>query len=272
MLIGMSKDFKDFPAYFKENGYTLEIIEPSFLNSEGTKVNPDIILSSNGNLNALVAEVKKGHIQQAEVDKYNAITGDNLRTEVQDVFDLDKLESEFFIAGTPKTEESFEHLKLNEPGIIFEETQTRTRNQFNEESLTEAFSEAEIPENPPTSFYPFSADDGDAIVASKICQSMMVLAANTYGEDELEFGTEDLLDESHPYWNSISRDGQKQLITRTENIIDKLMEKGLDEHMEKIKGEDRFFVNSSKAFQKKAQKVLSELSTQETLGKFFEEE
>ena len=273
ILIGMSKDFKDYPSCFKDEGYTLEIIEPKFINSEAKTVNPDILLSSNGSLNAIVSEVKKGHISQEEVDKYNAITGENLRNEVEDVFDLERLTSEFIISGTTKTEESFDHLNLEEPGLIFGGGKVKLRNRFKDEKLNQKFKDdITIPDKPPTNFYPFSPNDKDAVIVSKISQSLMVIAANTYGEDELEFSTEDILEEAHPYWNRISGSGKKEIKSKTETIIEKLMDKGLDENMEKIKGEDTYFVNSSKAFQNKAQEVLSELSTQETLEKFTNEE
>lgn len=277
LMVGFSKDFSDFPSPLKNAGYRLERIEPDFVNSEGTNVNPDLVFSSNGSLKGLIFEIKDSHLDEDTIEKYQAITGTDIQTVVEDVHDITQLEAELAFAGTEKMEESFDYADLKDklediPGLIFEEDAVRLRNEFNQSELNDEFNGVELTDTPPTQFYPFSPNDAEGVIAGKLCQEMMYEVANSYGDDEVEFDARDLVSSNHRFWDSISPEGQKALVSRAETIIEKLMEKGLDNHLEKIQGKRRFSVQSTKAFQNKANEVLEEFDSQQSLRAYGGEE
>lgn len=277
LLVGFSKDFSGFPSPLKNAGYRLERIEPKFVNSEGTNVNPDLVFSSNGSLNGLIFEIKDSHLDEETIEKYQAITGTDIQTVVEDVHDITELEADLAFAGTEKMEESFDYPDLEDmlndiPGLIFEGDAVRRRNKFDEEELNDEFNSLELSDTPPTQFYPFSPNDAEGVIAGKLCQEIMYEIANCYGDDEVEFDARDLVSSNHHFWDSISPEGQKALVTRAETIIEKLMENGLDEHLEKIQGKRRFSVQSTKAFRNKANEVLAEFDSQQSLRAYGGEE
>jgi hypothetical protein len=54
----------------KDLGYKVEYLEPTFLNSEGKKVNPAILFTSNKLIHALITECKGGvSIEDEQLEK-----------------------------------------------------------------------------------------------------------------------------------------------------------------------------------------------------------
>jgi hypothetical protein len=277
LMVGFSKDFSGFPSPLKNAGYRLERIEPDFVNSEGKAVNPDLVFSSNGSLKGLIFELKDSHIEDETLEKYQAITGTEIQMVVEDVHDISRLEAELAFAGSGKMEESFDHPEIgdmlnNIPGLVFQEDVVKLRNKFEEGELNDEFNELELPNTPPTQFYPFSPNDAEGLIAGKLCQEIMYEIANSYGDDEVKFEAKDLVSSSHNFWESISPEGKKELVSRAETIIENLMENGLDEHLEKIQGEKSFSVQSTKAFRNKANDVLAEFDSQQSLRDYGGEE
>jgi len=270
LLIGLSKEVPGCPSILSDTGYRLDVIEPKFTTSEGDQVNPDLLISSNSSLNVLVTECKGGHISEERIQKYERISAGDLHYEVEEIHDPSQIDHELMFSGTSKTEESFDYLTLPHPGIIFdfENNEIRKLNSFSDSELDEALDTLQMPEYPPTSFYPFSPDDDDAVIAAKICQEIISRGSNAQN-GSFDFGARDLLDSIHPHWEKISRSEQSTLVSRVESIIGNLLEEGLDTHVDQLDDES-YYVRSAQAFQRKAHEVMDEIGTQTTYHEFLD--
>lgn len=268
-LIGFTLGVPGWPSFFKDAGYQLDRIEPKFLNSEEDQVNPDILLTSNGSLHALVTECKGGHLNEERLEKYDAITPENLRNEVENVHDVNRLSSENVYVGTEKTEQSFDYLEIPDAGLIFRNSEYNRRNDFEDEDLNNELGGGELPEYYPSQYYPFSPNDSRALIAEKVSQHLMT-AASQGGTDHDEFEAADIAKEIHEYWDQISLPGRRELTKKVENILEMLEARNVDDDMRQIEGSRSYYVRTSQAFQRKCQEVIDDLSTDEDLDDFLD--
>lgn len=266
--IAFAKDVPEWPSPLHNAGYRLDRIEPDFLNSNEDKVNPDILLSSNRALHTLVTECKRGHISEERLEKYAAITPENLRSEVNHIHDVNRLSNENLYVGTEKTEESFDHLEIPDAGLIFTNGGYYKRNDFEDDDLNAELENGDVPSRYPTQYYPFSANDSRAVIAEKVAQHLMHGASQGEGIDD-EFEASEIAEEIHEYWDTISLSEKSDLTSKVEDILELFEERNIDEDMRQIEGSRSYYVRTSQAFQRKCQEVIQDLSTDEDLDEFL---
>lgn len=266
--IGFAKDVPEWPSPFHNGGYRLDTIEPGFLNSNENKVNPDLLLSSNRSLHTLVTECKRGHISEDRVEKYAAITPENLRSEVEEIHDVNQLSTENLYVGTEKTEQSFDYLEIPDAGLILNNGQYYKQNKFDDEKLNAELESGKIPGHYPTQYYPFSVNDSRAVIAEKVSQHLMHAASKGEGIDD-EFSAEEIAKEIHRYWETISLSEKSGLTNKVEDILELFEKRNIDDDMRQIEGSRSYYVRTSQAFQRKCQEIIEELSTDEDLDDFL---
>jgi len=268
VCIGFAKDVPEWPSPLHNAGYRLDTIEPNFLNSNENKVNPDLLLSSNRAIHTLVTECKRGHINEDRVEKYAAITPENLRSEVEEIHDVNQLSTENLFVGTEKTEQSFDYLEIPDAGLILTDGGYYKRNEFDDEELNNELDKGDIPGRYPTQYYPFSVNDSRAIIAEKVSQHLMHAASQGEGIDD-EFSAQEIAEEILEYWDTISLSEKSDLTNKVENILELLEERNIDDDMRQIEGSRSYYVRTSQAFQRKCQEIIQELSTDEDLDDFL---
>jgi len=266
--IAFAKDVPEWPSPLHNAGYRLDRIEPDFLNSEENDVNPDLLLSSNSALHTLVTECKRGHLSQERLDKYAAITPENLRSEVNHIHDVNQLSNESLYVGTEKTEESFDYLNITDAGLILTNGGYYKRNEFEDDDLNRKLESGEVPGRYPTVYYPFSGNDSRAVIAGKVAQHLMHAAAHDEGIDD-EFEAREIAEDIHEYWDTISLSERSHITSKVEDILELLEQKNIDEDMRQIEGSRSYYVRTSQAFQRKCQELIDDLSTDEDLDEFL---
>jgi len=98
-MIGLCTKTRGWPSTLKDLGYKVEYIEPTFINSEGKKVNPDILFTSNKLIHALITECKGGiSVEDEQLEKYSKITVDTVRNWVS-VYDASRLSLDLCFAS-----------------------------------------------------------------------------------------------------------------------------------------------------------------------------
>ena len=266
--IGFAMDVPKWPSPLHQAGYRLDTIEPNFINSREDKVNPDILFSSNRAVHTLVTECKRGHLSEDRIEKYGAITPENLRSEVDHIHDVNKLSNESLYVGTEKTEQSFDYLDFPDAGVILANGEYYSRNGFDDAELNSKLEGGELPDRYPTHYYPFSANDSRAVIAEKVSQHLMHVASQGEGIDE-EFEPGEVASEIHEYWDAITLSAKSELSSKVEDVLELFERRNLDDDMRQIEGSRTYYVRTSQAFQRKCQEVIQELSTDEDLDDFL---
>ena len=244
--IGFAKDVPKWPSPLYQAGYRLDTIEPNFINSREEKVNPDLLFSSNRAIHTLVTECKRGHLSEDRIEKYRAITPENLRSEVDHIHDVNKLSNESLYVGTEKTEQSFDHLDFPDAGLILANSEYYRRNRLKDDELNSELEGDELPDRYPTHYYSFSANDSRAIIAEKVSQHLMHVASKGEGIDG-EFEPEEVASEIHEYWDAISLSAKSDLIGKIEDILELFAHRNVDEDMTQIEGSRTYYVRTSQA-------------------------
>jgi uncharacterized protein (DUF849 family) len=128
--------------------------------------------------------------------------------------------------------------------------------------------EGDIPGRYPTQYYPFSVNDSRAVIAEKVSQHLMHAASQGEGIDD-EFSAQEIAEEIHEYWDTISLSEKSDLTNKVENILELFEERNIDDDMRQIEGSRSYYVRTSQAFQRKCQEIIQELSTDEDLDDFL---
>src|SRR3990172_8427719 len=143
-MIGLCTKPRGWPSTLKDLGYKVEYLEPTFLNSEGKKVNPDILFTSNKLIHALITECKGGvSIEDEQLEKYSKINVENVRNWVR-VYDASKLSLDLCLASYEESSEKIlENIdsQYNFPILVFSLSNFISKiNKFSNSKLDQAFS------------------------------------------------------------------------------------------------------------------------------------
>lgn len=264
--IGFCKDTGEWPSPLKNAGYQLEKIEPLVKNSDGDSVNPDLLFSSNSELHALITECKGGSLSEDTVCRLKKILPDRLTAHVN-VYDEDGLSCENWYVGTPIMGQSFEVLDIPNAGTVIREKELSIINQFEDSKLNSEFQQTQINGNVPVSFYPFGPDDPRAIIAERVAQHLVHMAAKGKGPST-KITPEEIASEAHPYWNQIDDAGQRALIRKVEDALTLFEEKDVEGDLRQIEGSRVYYVRTSQALQRKINEVIEELAEERDMDRF----
>ncbi len=275
-MIGLCIKTYDYPSPLKNLGYSVEWIEPRLVNSEGKKVNPDLMFTSNRLVHVLITDCKGGknvdeHRKEEidnQVERYSKITTDSIVPKVT-VYDPNRLTFDIFFATNV---ELAEYLKdYNIPVIIFSDEYIIKKNKFQEKKLEEAFlSRIIVSGKPPTHFYPFSDQDERSVIALYVFQKLVVLSLRSRGEF-VEFDADTILKEIYrQFWDVVDESKKKNLRNKVDDILFEYQKrKELKEYLEKVKRRRSWRITKSlDAFRKSCQEIIEELEKQQKLDYF----
>lgn len=223
-------------------GYECTVIEDEFyiLNEHSEDIiNPDLILSSENAEHALLIECKSLQLDPDQIRRYLRVEGNASNIVLQGLVDnipTENLSAEVLLS-------SFEDLSGKEiPDDIVLINFRRSPGSglsiwsfdghpIDEASAADAFPINVDPDEPlPTGYYPFDIYEADKeAMVSTVFSSVISLAVQ-----EGEVNLDDVLNRTHPYWDKIGEDKQKELSDRVERTFLELRNVGLDQYLEKI--------------------------------------
>jgi hypothetical protein len=260
--IGLCQLDRTFPDALRNLGYTVDIIDPSFVH-RGDSVNPDLILTSRAYNHSIVIDCKSYFIEEEQNEKYESVhhspkvlltRGIVSAADASEDFDAEFAYSSFEdLAENP-------HLPENDFTVVqFDEDanqyiiRTLEDYEFNLSDLQDEFPIFTDTRRLPTDYFPFDVGTGDddyRQFSISILQSTVHVAL---GQDT--FNADDLLEDAHPLWVDLDTNLKNELRAHTETIITEYQRQGLDEHIEKVqagsKDEWKVVSKSLQALQRK---------------------
>lgn len=251
-----------WPSFLQSAGYDLQSVRPLLVNSSDTEVVPDLLFGSNFAQNVLVADCSGEAIPGEMIQDLSDIAPADLRTSIEDL-DVTQLSNETVFIGDTETEASINANGTNFPGIVIEGDRYRRLNNFDDNNLNENISDGRLPGmRPPTVYHPFSAEDSRARIAVFLARELAHRAAKGRNQ-ETDIEIEDLLKGAFDSWEQISPDEQEELKRKAEDILELFEQRDVDGHMRKL-GQRKYYVNSSKALERKFQEVVDDLSSDDS--------
>lgn len=251
-----------WPSFLQSAGYDLQSVRPFLVNSNDRDVVPDLLFGSNFAQNVLVADCSGEAIPDDVFQKLLDIAPADLRNSIENL-DTSQLSNEVVFVGGTETEASINANGIDFPGIVIEGDRFRRLNDFDDDSLNQNISEGRLPGmRPPNVYHPFSAEDSRARIAVFLAQELAHLAAKGRNR-ETDIEVDELLESAFDSWEQISPDEQEKLRQKTEDILELFERKDVDGHMRKL-DRRKYYVNSSKALERKFQEVVDDLSSDDS--------
>ncbi|WP_347877808.1 hypothetical protein [Halobacterium sp. R2-5] len=270
--IGLCQLDRTFPDSLRNLGYTVDIIDPDFVH-EGTKVNPDLILTSRAHNHSIVIDCKSKTLDEEQNEKYEAIhhspTFLLTRGVVSSAESTEDYDAEFAYS-------SFADLSVNPflpdndfAVVHFDEdanqyiVRTIEDYEFNLDELQSTFPIFTGTRRLPTEYYPFDVgtneDDYRQFTISILQSTVHVaLAQDTFDVD-------DLLEDAHPLWVDLDANLKNELRSHTKTILSEYQQQGLDEHIQKIQAgstdEWKVVSKSLQALQRKVDEFVDDVQT-----------
>lgn len=262
MCIALSEGASDWPTYLEDAGYELENILPSFRNSDGERVEPNLIFVSHDRV--LVVECEAGELSEDIVERLSEIETDNLRTEFERVSDSVNYDHEVFYFGSDNIERYLSELDISDPVLVYDSQTGRLskRNNFDDGRLDSLVRDTTVGNRVPVQFFHFSPDDSAEIIAEKVFQKLCSKAVKKQSDGQ-NISPRELSKEvfSPEYWQHISNPARQEIIKRVEYILSEFEERNADEDMRKLKKSGRrYYVRTSDAFMRKCQEIIDDLS------------
>lgn len=262
ICIGFTKSMPHWPSFLQSAGYDLQSVRPLLVNSSDREVIPDLLFGSNFAQNVLVADCSGEAIPDDLFRDLSDISPADLRTSIENL-DVSQLSNETLFIGDTETEASINSNGTDSPAIVIEGDRYRRINDFDDDNLNQNISEGRLPGmRPPNVYHPFSAEDSRARIAVFLAQELAHLAAKGRNR-EVDIEVEDLLESAFDSWEQISSDEQEELKRKAEDILDLFEQKDVDGHMRKL-DQRKYYVNSSKALERKFQEVVDDLSSDDS--------
>ncbi len=268
MIIGFCNKVAGWPSILKDLGYKVDWIEPKLFNSEGERVVPDIMLTSNKFCHSLIIECKGGKSANKEqIKKLSRLTVESIKDRAS-IYDPSRLNLDICFASFMKDSENIIRLtkKYSFPALLFSDTQMRREGEFKSKHLNEKLTDAiHLDGYPPTNYIPFTSDDDINLIASYVLQEIVSITLKHSRDDEITFDTEDILERIFPVWKKFDIEAKKKLRNRVDNILREISRRKLNEYLKKIKGRPTWVAKSLQAFRKECEKLLEDLGKKYTI-------
>lgn len=251
-----------WPSFLQNAGYDLQSVRPLLVNSNDREVIPDLLFGSNFAQNVLIADCSGEAISDDVFQDLSNIAPADLRTSIENL-DVSQLTNETLFVGDTETEASINSNGTDFPAVVIEGDRYHRLNDFEDNNLNQNISEGRLPGmRPPNVYHPFSAEDSRARIAVFLARELVRLAAKGRNQ-ETDVEVEDLLNSAFDSWEQISSDEQEELKRKAEDILELFEEKEVDGHMRKL-DQRKYYVNSSKALERKFQEVIDDLSSDDS--------
>ncbi len=269
-IIGLCTNTYGWPSTLKDLGYFVDWVEPTFLNSEGKKVNPDLLLSSNKLLHSLVVECKGGtSLDDDQLDRLIKVTVDSIRNMVN-IYTAKGLRHDLtFVTDSNSKDAIISKIydKSPYPVLFFSKENLSKRGTFELKELEEVFKNpVELEGVPPTGFIPFNTNDDISVIAPYVFQYLLEMALKNPMEDSLEIDIDKLLNNIFPFWKNTEESKKKEFRGKINNILFEYKSENLMNYLDRIKGKPTWHITQSlQAFAKEANKIIDDLDKQKKL-------
>lgn len=214
MIIGLCKKEHGWQSVLRDLGYEVDWIEPHFINSEGKKVVPDLMLTSNKLLHSLIVECKGGKtLSMDQIDRLSKLEIESIADRTS-VYDVKRLKMDVcFAVFEGYLKDILSILDNLFPLLVFsnaESVKLRKLGKFKLKQLNSALShEIQLGSFPPTGYIPFTDEDDEDLIAMYILQELVSRAIKLSEKDTLKFDVDDLLSSIHPLWKKLDETQRK---------------------------------------------------------------
>jgi hypothetical protein len=267
MVIGFANGVVDYPSFLKDAGYDVQNVSPSFLNSEGDRVNTDVIFGSHRYV--LVVECEGEELAEDVVSKLNSVDIDSLRTEFRRVVTNSGVEHQIVYAGLDSIESDLNNLDIHSPAILYDTDDKRLNqmNDFDDKELERRVTSATI-DYIPSQFIPILSDDHPALIAEKVYQKLCSETFAGGATTDPHHIAEQIYEN---YWEELSGAEKQGIIDKVDTALSEFESKNAERHMRKLEDSDRqYFVNTSDAFMKRCQRAIQDLADDDSYQGTFE--
>lgn len=258
LWIALSRFEPTFSNTLSELGYECDVIEDRLYIHDGDGndiICPDVILTSDVDEHSLVIDCKSEEVDSDQLERYLRLYDREEQLVVQglvreidsETLSIDTVLSSFSNLSEKPIQNEFSIVHFDLAPYSGLSIWNAEEYQFNSESVSESFPINVHPEQPlPTGHYPYDIYEGDKEAMISIVLSTIISLTMKEGE----FSIEDILKQSHPYWNTLGENKKSELYDRVEIIFHELRRLGLDDYIEKIAGtEGREWQRTSKTIQ-----------------------
>jgi len=274
MMMGLCIRTENWPHPLRDLNYNVELIEPTFTNSKGETVNPDLILTTKKYNHAIIFECKCKTIESNQMSKYsNILPSDLIEKGKANVPDPKNFSADICIASFEKgIKENSEIIKYKFPVILCEEGKIDKHNSnFNCIRLNQIFPVNLNKEHrPPVSFYPFSHEKEDErMFISYVLRTLV--SRNLAGKHENT--VEEILKDAHPYWKNIDQHHKKIFLRTAECILSDFSKGELKGILDKIREDKnvKYKINplTTNSLKDKCEKIIERMSKEGNLKPYF---
>lgn len=222
-IIGFCKEDPLWICPLKKLKYKPQIIEQTISLSDGAKVTPDIILSSNQFAHMLVCECKGGStVNMEQATRYKKLTTNDLFRWVQPSsgeasHDVCYMMFENNMSSAPNMF----------PTLSFSDHVKKHGKEFGQRDLGTAFSEDIYIGNrkPTLSYYPFSTNDDMHDIAAYVLRAVVSLVQKGCMPSEDAKRLDEILKKSHSMYKLLSQKHKKELKGKINYVINELGKK-----------------------------------------------
>ena len=172
-FIGLCKDDPKWPHPLRDLGFKAQLVEYTISLRESGIIRPDVIAVSSRLLHAIVADCKAGHnIDRDQDARYESLRPRDLATHVT-VREPKRLTHDACYVDDQSNHASLEH-HTNLPFITFGARSVEGHGKFASSEINLKLSSPTPldPAGEPTSYYPFSPTDKDAVVVVHVLRAL----------------------------------------------------------------------------------------------------
>lgn len=229
-----------WPSILFDLGYDVQLIEQTINLGSAQKIIPDIIAVSDKLLHAIVADCKSGNsVNREQDDRYKELALGDLKRVVT-VHDPNRLRhAACYVDNHANHDKLKPHTTL--PFITFGDDSIRGCGDFGNKQLNEKLCSSISLKGmgEPTSYYPFSPEDDDYVIAPHVLRGMISYFMQKGRKVPPTASASEILKLIHPY-NSLSSRHRNHLTKKIQNMI-AIFIKGnaeFNEQISKIEGGD----------------------------------
>jgi hypothetical protein len=221
-IICLTRKNTDLPSPLFEKGYQLECIGLSFTNLMGNTINPDLSIKGDSDKVLLLVDCKSGGLEQDQAQRYASLSPADIVSQNVTTLDSVGLQLEIMFVGSGKNEKKLldgeNKTKCAIPVVILKNTMVLVMqgpNHFKNGILNEIFGKGiQFNHAIPTGFYPFSADDSPSYILTEISPILLQMHLK-----ESEFSEDEILRESHQYYDYLDKKERDALRARIGFIL-----------------------------------------------------
>lgn len=230
LIINLSIKNRICDPILYRNNYELDSIEVEFNKLNGDKISSDILLK-NAKLNRLLfIECKDGGLELDQADRYETLSNEDILTAKITNLSEDINHEIAYVGTDDKKDKLIRDIQNGSfifPVIVEKNSKINLEyNKFDCTILQNIFtsnggvSVAKFS----TEYYPFGKDDSDAYILSRLYPALV-----KYSLSGAEFDVEDLLNDTHKYYNLIDKQSIKELKGRIGRMLSDLKKQEFNE-------------------------------------------